>query len=127
MYNDYADEDIPDADPEPNPEPSVPPSPSPVPPLDPPAVSPSPCQGPSPARVHVVLTVCVYTSQKNDKFRFFLRSARSSLLQRCKFLIRAVFHIVQRRIHALFSSPTSYSWRAISVFTRRVTHEMDTY
>ncbi len=44
MYNDYADEDIPDADPEPNPEPSVPPSPSPVPPLDPLAVSPSPCQ-----------------------------------------------------------------------------------
>ncbi len=64
MYNDYADEDILDADPEPNPEPSVPPSPSPVPPLDPPAVSPSPCQGPSPARVHVVLSFCVYTSQK---------------------------------------------------------------
>ena len=51
LYNDYADEDIPDADPEPNPEPSVPPSPSPVPPFDvaddmaqPPAVSPSPSQ-----------------------------------------------------------------------------------
>ena len=51
LYNDYADEDVPDADPEPNPEPSVSPSPSPVPPLDvaddmaqPPAVSPSPSQ-----------------------------------------------------------------------------------
>ena len=54
MYNDYADEDIPDADPEPYPEPPVPPSPcplpplpqspSPVPPLDLPAVSLSPSQ-----------------------------------------------------------------------------------
>ena len=35
LYKDYADEDIPDADPEPNPEPSVPPSrASPEPPLD---------------------------------------------------------------------------------------------